>query len=343
MNKTCELCQSDEHTHFVRSDAKTNVQLNLIYCSNCSLVQQKELPSDEELNLYYSHNYRRNYKGTYTPKPKYIHRAGLAALNRIEFLESTIHIAHQTLLDIGAGGGEFVYLANKRGFNAKGIEPNVGYSEFSQEQYGVEVQTAMLSELENSSADILTMFHVFEHMSNPHDVMRKLYSIVKNNGYLFIEVPNILQADASPHNIYFKAHLFYYSRFTLNSLASVYFDLVKVDDTGNLKILFKKKSIPSQKVNLPTTQECQIAKNRMSKKGWLEYLFIGGGIFKPFLRIEKIIAESLLNQKSPRQILDDLYKKRHRYSNTPAMRKVQKLGRWSSLGGVGFLYYEVFC
>jgi 2-polyprenyl-3-methyl-5-hydroxy-6-metoxy-1,4-benzoquinol methylase len=343
MNKACELCQSDEYTNFVRTDAKTNVQLNLIYCSSCSLVQQKDLPSDAELNLYYSHNYRHDYKGTYTPKTKYIYRAGLAALNRIKFLESAIGVSHQTLLDIGAGGGEFVYLANKRGFSAKGIEPNVGYSEFSQEQYEVEVQTTILSELENSSADILTMFHVFEHMANPHDVIRKLYSIVKNNGYLFIEVPNILQADSSPHNIYFKAYLFYYSRFTLNSLASGYFDLIKADDTGNLKMLFKKKSIPTQKVTLPNTEECQIAKNRMRKKGWFEYLFIGGGILKPFLRIEKLIAESLVNKKSPRQILDDLYNKRHRYSTTHSIRNIQRLGGWTGFGGIGFLCFEVFC
>ena len=138
-----------------------------------------------------------------------------------------------------------------------------------------------------------------------------MYASVKDNGYLFIEVPNILQADASPHNIYFKAHLFYYSRFTLNSSASQYFDLVKVEDSGNLKMLLRKKSVPSKALTLPTVENIQFTKSRLEKKGWLEYLLIGGGIIKPFQRIEKMVFEALIKSTSPKQILDHLYNQRH--------------------------------
>ena len=343
MSNYCELCGSDNLVDLQKNDAKNNAELDILYCSDCSLVHQKNIPSDEELNIYYSHNYRQDYKSTYSPKPKYVHRAGLAAIDRIKFLESHIELSNQTLLDIGAGGGEFVYIANKRGLDARGIEPNVGYSEFSKEQYGVEVKTAMLSYVKDASADILTLFHVFEHMAKPHDVMKKLYASIKDNGYLFIEVPNILQADASPHNIYFKAHLFYYSRFTLSSLASRYFELIKVDDRGNLRMLFKKKSIPSDSFEFPTPENVAHARNRLSQKGWLEYLLIGGGILKPFSRIEKIIVESQVKKMSPKMILDNLYEQRHEYSKPLSKRNIKRIGGWSSAGGLGLLCFEVFC
>jgi 2-polyprenyl-3-methyl-5-hydroxy-6-metoxy-1,4-benzoquinol methylase len=343
MNNTCGLCESDDCMHFVKADAKTNAQLNILYCSQCGLVQQRDVPSDTELKMYYSHNYRQDYKGAYSPKPKYVYRAGLAALNRIKFLESHISLSHQTLLDIGAGGGEFVYMANKRGLKARGIEPNIGYSEFSQKQYGVEVQTAMLSDLEDATADILTLFHVYEHMAKPRNVIRKLYASVKDNGYLFIEVPNILQADASPHNIYFKAHLFYYSRFTLNSSASQYFDLVKVEDSGNLKMLLRKKSTPSKSVTLPSVENIQFTKSRLEKKGWLEYLLIGGGVIKPFQRIEKMMFEALIRNTSPKQILDHLYNQRHDDSKIFSRRNKQRLAVWSGAGGIGGLCFEALC
>ena len=343
MSKYCELCGSDNLINLQKNDAKNNAELDILYCSDCSLVHQKNIPSDEELNIYYSHNYRQDYKSTYSPKPKYVHRAGLAAIDRIKFLESHIELSNQTLLDIGAGGGEFVYIANKRGLDARGIEPNVGYSEFSKEQYGVEVKTAMLSDVKDASADILTLFHVFEHMAKPHDVMKKLHASIKDNGYLFIEVPNILQADASPHNIYFKAHLFYYSRFTLSSLASPYFELIKVDDRGNLRMLFKKKSIPSDSFEFPTPENVAHARNRLSQKGWLEYLLIGGGILKPFSRIEKIIVESQVKKMSPKTILDNLYEQRHEYSKPLSKRNIKRIGGWSSAGGLGLLCFEVFC
>ena len=220
MAPTCQLCNSTNLQTNLQNDAKSKSPLAISFCSDCSLVQQQEIPSDEELKIYYSHNYRQDYKSTYSPKPKYVRRAGITALDRIKFLESHVQLSNQVLLDIGAGGGEFVYMAQKRGLRSKGIEPNLGYSSFSKEQYGVEVKTAMLSDVQDSSADIVTLFHVFEHMAKPLDVMKKLYSSIKDGGYLFIEVPNILQADASPHNIYFKAPLFYYSKFTLACAAS---------------------------------------------------------------------------------------------------------------------------
>lgn len=306
MNSSCQLCQSADLSHFLKKDAKSQAPLSITSCLVCGLIQQKDIPSDEELKIYYSHNYRQDYKSTYSPKPKYVQRAGQAAIDRIKFLEKHIKINNQVLIDIGAGGGEFVYMAKQSGFNSSGIEPNLGYSSFSKDQYGVDVKTAMLADVADSSADVLTLFHVFEHMARPHDVMKKLHQSIKDNGYLFIEVPNILQSDASPHNIYFKAHLFYYSRYTLTSIASQYFDVVHIEDAGNLRILFRKKSDSSNTISLPSTEALQAAQQRLNKKGWLEYLFVAGGIVKPLLRIRRIISESQISKQKPREILDTL-------------------------------------
>jgi 2-polyprenyl-3-methyl-5-hydroxy-6-metoxy-1,4-benzoquinol methylase len=153
----------------------------------------------------------------------------------------------------------------------------------------------------------VTLFHVFEHMAKPLEVMKKLYSSIKDGGYLFIEVPNILQADASPHNIYFKAHLFYYSKFTLACAASQYFDVVKVEDKGNLKVLFKKKVQPSENISSVQTDQIEYSQSRIKQKGWFEYLINGKGILKPFLRIDRVVTELLIKQSSPKEILDSLY------------------------------------
>lgn len=343
MDPTCQLCCSTNLRTNLQNDAKSKSPLAISFCSDCSLVQQQEIPSDEELKIYYSHNYRQDYKSTYSPKPKYVRRAGITALDRIKFLESHVQLSNQVLLDIGAGGGEFVYMAQKRGLRSKGIEPNLGYSSFSKEQYGVEVKTAMLSDIQDSSADIVTLFHVFEHMAKPLEVMKKLYSSIKDGGYLFIEVPNILQADASPHNIYFKAHLFYYSKFTLACAASQYFDVIKVEDKGNLKILFKKKSQPSENISSVQADQIEYAQNRMQQKGWFEYLINGRGIFKPFLRIDRIMTELFIKKSSPKEILDSLYASREDFYRPLSKHKVKKGAAWSTAGGLGFVMVEALC
>lgn len=343
MTSSCQLCNSSNLQKNLQNDAKSKSPLAISFCNDCSLVQQQEIPSDEELKIYYSHNYRQDYKSTYSPKAKYVRRAGMTALDRIRFLESYIPLSNQVLLDIGAGGGEFVYMAQKRGLQSKGIEPNLGYSTFSKEQYGVEVKTAMLSDVQDSSADIVTLFHVFEHMAKPLEVMKKLYSSIKDGGYLFIEVPNILQADASPHNIYFKAHLFYYSKFTLACAASQYFDVVKVEDKGNLKVLFKKKSQPSEKISSVQADQIQFSQNRIKQKGWFEYLFNGKGVIKPLLRVDRVVTESFIKKTSPKEILDSLYASREDFYRPLSKYKLKKAAAWSCAGGLSIAAVAALC
>jgi len=305
---SCKLCGASEAIFSDHKDAKSKEILSIAFCQSCGLVQQAEIPSDEVLKIYYSHNYRTDYKNTYKPKLKYVFRAGNAALNRLKFLKKVIPKPNsRSLIDIGAGGGEFVYLAQKSGFMARGIEPNQGYSEYAREEYGARVDTLMLDALENASADVVTLFHVYEHMAKPLETMRKISEILTDDGYLFVEVPNILQADASPHNIFFKAHLYYYSCYTLEAAAVPFFETVLIEDEGNLRMLFRKKLaafpvvVPQNSVAVMQTQR------RLDQKGWFEYLFKAGGVFKPFRRIIQLRKERALADPSAKALLDRLF------------------------------------
>ncbi len=307
MHFECALCGSTQADVTVVKDAKSRAPLEIASCLDCGLVQHRTLPSDASLKIYYSHNYRQDYKNTYSPKLKYVRRAGIAANQRIATLKALVELNGKHLLDIGAGGGEFVYLASHNGLVATGIEPNEGYSEFAKKEYGVDIKTMMLDDVTSASADVVSLFHVLEHMAKPKDVMAKLYEVLNDGGYLFVEVPNILQNDASPHNIYFKAHLFYYSRFTLISMASKYFDPVAIFDQGNLLVLFKKKSSPLSHDVLPTQDDITHSQQRMRQKGWGEYLLVGGGLTKPFKRFKQHLIERRIDPAiSPRTLLDNL-------------------------------------
>jgi len=206
------------------------------------------------------------------------------------------------LLDIGAGGGEVVYAANRSGFAATGIEPNEGYSEFARNNYGVQVDTMHLDQFTGDPCDVVTMFHVLEHMPNPHAVMEKVSSLLKPDAYFLVEVPNIEQADASPANIYFKAHLFYLSAGTLTAFGSAHFDPIAINSKGNLKILFKKKTNQAD-LTLPDDNLVTKAKARLKEKGWVEYLTTGGGWKKPFSRLRRDLRFKALTETTPKAIL----------------------------------------
>lgn len=303
----CKLCGSHDHHIISTRDAKSKLPLPISLCSQCGLAQQTSIPSDEELSIYYSHDYRQDYKKTYAPKLKHVKRAGVAALDRLNFLEKNAPItSSMRLLDIGAGGGEFVYLSQKFGFISSGIEPSHGYSEFAKREYDVDVKTTSLEAAELQTFDVITMFHVLEHMASPDAVMRKIHQILKPGGIFFIEVPNLLQKDASPHNIFFKAHLYYYSRFTLRAATSKYFDVLSIEDSGNLHFLCKRKNLPLNDYVLPTKVDVNFIHSRVKRKGWMEYLLAGGGVFKPLKKIRRIIDERGIPDVSPKELLDDL-------------------------------------
>ncbi len=303
----CKLCFNDLNSFKLIKDAKSREKLEIAFCECCGFVQQKNIPNDDELKIYYSHTYRQDYKKTYRPKLKHVYRAGGAAIDRLEMLlRHTENSNALKLLDIGAGGGEFVYLACRTGFRAFGIEPNFGYSEYARDEYGVEVSTSTIDELPKESSDVVTLFHVLEHLAKPEETVKRIYETLNPNGYLFIEVPNILQNDASPHNIFFKAHLYYYSVDTLMAVTSKYFEALEINDNGNIRAIFKKRSVPLFEILLPNKASVKRAKQRLDEKGWVEYLFIGGGIYKPFKRVKQLFFEKNLNYPRARAVLDSM-------------------------------------
>ena len=305
-NSNCVLCGAISSEPLSVADAKNGDFLPIVRCKQCGLVQQMPMPSTDELEIYYSHNYRAEYKAVYEPEPKYVHRAGCVALERLAWIQNICSPSLKThLLDIGAGGGEFVYCAKLRGFNARGIEPNVGYSEFARQHYGIDIETIMLPQLEKNSCNIITMFHVLEHLSDPRSVVIKLAEALSDDGLAIIEVPNILQLDASPANIFFKAHLTYYSEQTLRALFSSHFEEVFSDAKGNLKFIFRKK-IKRGKIKFPSSSEVEYERNRFAQKSWFSYLFKGKGCLKFFKNISRRLRERKYEHAEARQILDDL-------------------------------------
>ncbi len=293
-------------------DAKSGERLRMGECSACSLVQQLDLPSEQALHIYYSHHYRQDYKSAFQPRLKHVQRAGHTALHRLQRMATMgVTARGQRLIDIGAGGGEFCFMAQKNGFDVLGIEPHEGYSEFARDQYGIHIKTCGLAQMDSASADVVTMFHVLEHLAHPQQVAEKVWQMLRPGGVWVVEVPNILQIDASPHNIYFKAHLFYYSRHSLVAATSRFFDVQHVQDDGNLLAVLTKRSEPREHMVWPKAEDLQRARQQMATKGWWQYLTVGGGWRKPAQRVRRLLQERQMPQIQARDLLQQMHDSSH--------------------------------
>ena len=101
------------------------------------------------------------------------------------------------LLDVGAAGGAFVAEAALAGFDASGIEPVASFARLAREQLAVDVRDGRLEDAElGPSSDVITMWHVLEHVPEPLGAVRRLAGSLAQGGVLAVEVPNAASAVA---------------------------------------------------------------------------------------------------------------------------------------------------
>ena len=227
-----EICSRDRHGKALRN----------IISANSGLIYVDPVPF-ENTEEFYKTDYRKSYKGVLNPKPKHIYRAGKVAMHRFSRLSKYLSKGAQCL-DAGSSSGEFVYLLEKKGFDVQGVEANIPYAEYSKAELGIDVSISPFSEFQSEDRfDLITMFHVLEHLENPVRDLSYLGGFLKPGGKLVIEVPNILYPDmAFPHK-WHPGHLFSFTEKTLSLLfAKAGFKTIScapIGDGGNLWGIFQ--------------------------------------------------------------------------------------------------------
>jgi SAM-dependent methyltransferase len=95
-----------------------------------------------------------------------------------------------TLLDVGTGTGQFLAVARPY-FEARGTEISRSGARIAREEYGVKVAEGQIEDISfDSKFDVITMFHVLEHVPNPSSTIKKCRELLKENGILVVAVPN---------------------------------------------------------------------------------------------------------------------------------------------------------
>lgn len=296
--KAIVVCDKDRHGKPLRN--VINVDSGLIF------VDPVPFENTEE---FYKSEYRKSYKGVHCPKPKHVYRAGKIALERFERVNQLVP-DNATTLDAGSSSGEFVYLLQKRGYKAKGIEANKPYAEYSRSELEVDISIQPFSQyLSDEEFDLITMFHVLEHLEHPARDLRKLAERLKPDGHFVIEVPNILYRDMSFNHKWHPGHLFSYTAETLPLLMrTVGFDTVRcsvLGDGGNLWGEFVKTNSVTAEHKLRVNPVETLS--RLRRDRFLYYCRMRN--FLKFIpKILRQIHEKIKSRnKNGRSILDKLY------------------------------------
>ena len=102
--------------------------------------------------------------------------------------------ARVRLLDVGCGGATLLGALRNRGFQVLGFDASPEAAAIAKADHGVDVVTAARLQDANFSSgqfDVVTLFHVMEHVPNPHDLLAEVRKILQAQGRLILQVPNI--------------------------------------------------------------------------------------------------------------------------------------------------------
>lgn len=238
----CPVCRVSEHRKLASFDRRLK-RLSTVVCRGCGLFFTNPMPSNIELATYYERYYRFDYQmNAGAPKMRHLVKRRLEAEKRFNEIKDHLPARARTL-DFGAGSGEFVLKLLDAGHDAYGFEPGDGYGRYAQQQLKERFQRASWQDVSyRAEFDLVTCFHVLEHLNDPLAALRRASGWLKPDGLLFIEVPNSLRwfGDKGFGSFHF-AHVVGFNRFNLE-LAAAKAGLVAATVISPTSIAFRRSS-----------------------------------------------------------------------------------------------------
>jgi 2-polyprenyl-3-methyl-5-hydroxy-6-metoxy-1,4-benzoquinol methylase len=210
----CYLCSG---TEFSERDGRVRdaPRLRILECRQCRLVML-----DSQAHIASGHYERSGMHGDEPPSVEaWLKDSALDDQRRFDSLKP--YLVNRKVLDFGCGAAGFLDLARSIASGVTGIDPEQRIREF----WGNRLRLFADIEEVHEKFDLITAFHVIEHLQDPRATVAKLVSLLNRAGRLAIEVPSsedallTLYANASFQRFtYWSQHLFLFNAETLNRL-----------------------------------------------------------------------------------------------------------------------------
>ncbi len=226
-HEVCPLCQSQtiakERT--VKDHSITGETFALWRCAACDFLFTQDPPAPEDAGRYYQGeeyiSHSDNQEGLVNTL---YHKARDFMLGQKHRLVNRVANG-QRLLDYGTGTGYFTDFMKRKGYAAEGIEIDPEARKYGAEKFGIVVRApeALFDELQPDTFDVITLWHVLEHLYDPLRYLERFRELLAKNGKLIIAVPNHKSKDAKAYGSDWAAydvprHLWHFSPATMRKL-----------------------------------------------------------------------------------------------------------------------------
>jgi 2-polyprenyl-3-methyl-5-hydroxy-6-metoxy-1,4-benzoquinol methylase len=141
-------------------------------------------------------------------------------------LINTSTSTQKNLLDVGCGTGDFLRVAKQNHWSVSGIEPNKQARQIANNKTDNSVfAIEHLLKFQAESFDVISLWHVLEHLPNLEEHIQVFKKLLKPNGTLIIAVPNYKSYDAEYYQEFWAAydvprHLWHFNKDSISKLVS---------------------------------------------------------------------------------------------------------------------------
>ena len=235
--KNCPVCGSDTFVPFLSAMDYflSSEKFEIVKCKSCGFRFTNPRPEAAELGKYYesaeyiSHSDSRKgiFAAVYQQVRKFTLGRKLAMISKFQ--------QKGEILDIGCATGQFLNYMAEHGWNATGIEPDNKTRARAISEYGLKVfPEEQLNSFDKATFDVITMWHVLEHVSDLNGRMKQLKNLLKPQGTLIIAVPNCEAYDAKIYREFWAGydlprHLYHFSKSDMKLLTGKFgFTIVNI-------------------------------------------------------------------------------------------------------------------
>jgi 2-polyprenyl-3-methyl-5-hydroxy-6-metoxy-1,4-benzoquinol methylase len=222
----CPVCSaSNLKNHKVVKDYSVSQEsFNIMVCDNCNFKFTNPRPNEEEIGKYYQSEDYISHSDKANSPINFVYKVArkFSLSYKKNLINSIAKDKKGKILDYGCGTGYFLETMKDDGWKTYGIEPNEDARNIASTKSEVQENIEALK-LKNKKFDIITLWHVLEHIHNINDTIKILKTILKEKGKIIIAVPNIDSYDQDIFQEEWAAydvprHLYHFNQETMNTL-----------------------------------------------------------------------------------------------------------------------------
>ena len=206
----------------------TGESFDICRCLHCGFLFTQNVPCESEIGKYYDTSdyisHSDTHKGIINSIYHQVRRYMLSKKARL--IERISGLNKGVLLDIGTGTGYFSGFMKKRGWQVYATEKSPQARNFAEKQFKIHVdEPEMLNDYKKNSFDVITLWHVMEHLERLNQTWEKLNFLLKERGILLIAVPDPNSFDANKYKNMWAAydvprHLWHFTPSTMQQFGA---------------------------------------------------------------------------------------------------------------------------